>query len=63
MHGLWCSIDRYQSLGFSKLLFYEIDQKLTELWPENVCPYMGACRKNSSFWPITWPNINIFELN
>ena len=43
--------------------FFEIGQKMAELWTKNVCPYMGARAKLSFILPIAWANINIFEWN
>ena len=60
-YDLLCSSDRYRSPEFRDLLKFENGRKMAEIWPKNVCPYMGVRRKISSFWPITWPNINIFD--
>ena len=62
-HDLWCSTGRYHSPGLRDILKFEIGWKMTELWPKNVCPYMGICAEIGHFWPISWPNINIFERN
>ena len=34
---------------------------MAELWPENERPYMELLVYLETFWPMTWPNINIFR--
>ena len=56
-----CSTGRYHSPGLHDILKFGIGWKIAELWLINVCPYMGVRVKSGHFWPITWPNVNIFE--
>ena len=53
----------YQNTKFEKHknIFSPIGQKMAELWPKNVCPYMELLIFWGLFWPITWPNINFFQ--
>ena len=34
---------------------------MADLWSKNVCPYMGIWAKCPHLWPLSSPNINIFE--
>ena len=37
----------------------KVDQKMVELWPKNVCPYLVI----SALFDSTFPHINIFDTN
>ena len=63
VHTFSCSSDRYHCPEFRDTLFYEIGQKMAEIRPKNVCPYMGIRSKFAHLWPIYWPNIDNFERN
>ena len=56
-----CSTCSYWCLEYEDIFFFEIGQKMAELWAKTICPSMGATAKFHSFWPITWSNINIFQ--
>ena len=60
---LWYSFDSVQSPGHFDMWKFEIGQKMTELWPKNVCPYMGIGSILGLFWPVASLSCNILDSN